>query len=343
MEVGKTQKIQVTVLPYNATEPKVEYISEDHKIATIDTSGEIKAVKEGTAVINIKAGEVTKQITIYVVTATEKIEINKSYIVLKTNEQFKLKCSVLPRNANQKIEYKSNDTSIAKVDGNGLITAVDTGVATIVVSNGYMQSEVTVLVNKDLIEEVEEGIPAVSINNDMDPLTEILKESHDMKVVVGKSKFDKVTKSALKYLYDSKMTLLVDCDDYLIIIDGSDIVNYENEISTSIECTDMEDGMEVVVNNRNKLPGKIGISFEEQNLQNDRYIYLYNASKGKYEILKNAIESGTIKVDIGGKYLLTDRELSFLKVNLSFIIIGSVGFLTVIFSYIFVKKKYWFW
>jgi uncharacterized protein YjdB len=343
MEAGKTQKLQVTVLPYNATEPKVEYISEDHKIATIDTSGEIKAVKEGTVVINIKAGEVTKQISIYVVTATEKIEINKSYIVLKANEQFKLKCSVLPRNANQKIEFKANDTSIAKVDGNGLITAVDTGVATVIVSNGYMQSEVTVLVNKDLIEEVEEDIPAVSINNDMDPLTEILKESHDMKVVVGKSKFDRVTKSALKYLYDSKRTLLIDGNEYLIIIDGNDIVNYRNEISTNIECSATDDGTEVIVNDGDKLPGKIGISFEEQNLQNARYIYLYNESKGKYEILKNAIESGTIKVDIGGKYLLTDRELSFLKVNLSVIIIGSFGFLTVIFSYIFVKKKYWFW
>ena len=343
MEAGKTQKLQVTVLPYNANDSKIEYISEDHKIATVNTSGEIKAIKEGEAVIKIKAGEITKQITIYVVTATEKIEINKTYVVLKTNEQFQLECKVLPREANQKIEYKSIDTSVVQVNSRGLITAVDTGAATVIVTNGYMQSEVTVLVNKELIKEDEAVLPASIGNYEVDSLTEIIKESDNMKTVIDKSEFSKVTKPALKYLFDSEKILIIDGSDYIITINGRDIFNYGNEILTNIEYTEIKDGIEVVVNDKKNLPGEISISFEDQKLQSAKYLYLYNEAKGKYEIINNAIELGTIKIDIGGKYLITEREQTFFKINLWVIIIGGFSLVAIIVVYIFTKKKYWFW
>ena len=46
--------------------------------------------------------------------------------------------------------------------------------------------------------------PAVNPNFETDPLTEIIKNSDDLKVVIDKSEFSEVTKSALKYLYDSE-------------------------------------------------------------------------------------------------------------------------------------------
>jgi|GEM_PF-447128 len=343
MEVGKTQKLQVTVLPYNATDAKVEYISEDHKTLTVDTAGEVKAIKEGEAIIKISAGDITKEITISVVTATEKIEINKTYVVLKTNEQFQLECRVLPKEANGKIEYKSIDTSIAKVDGNGLITAVDTGASTVIVTNGYMQSEVTVLVNKELIKEVEEAVPAANFNLDSDVLTEVIKKSDHIKTVIDKNEFKKVTKLALKYLLDSKKILIVDGSDYIITINGMDIVNFENELLTNIDFIETADGTEVVVNEKGNLPGKISISFEDEKIQRGKYLYLYNEAKRKYEVINNAIEWGTINVDIGGKYLIAEKEISFFKINLLLIIIGVICFIAIIVVYIFTKKKYWFW
>ena len=88
MEVGKSQKLSVTVLPNYAKDSTVEYSSKIIELLTADSSGEIKAIKEGKTVINIKAGDVTKQIAIQVVTATEKIEINKTYVVLKPMNSF---------------------------------------------------------------------------------------------------------------------------------------------------------------------------------------------------------------------------------------------------------------
>jgi uncharacterized protein YjdB len=343
MEVGKTQKLQVTVLPYNATDAKVEYISDGHKILTVDTAGEVKAIKEGKAVIKVSAGDITKEITISVVTATEKIEINKTYVVLKTNEQFQLECRVLPKEANGKIEYKSIDTSIAKVDGNGLITAVDTGASTVIVTNGYMQSEVTVLVNKELIKEVDEAVLAANFNLDSDVLTEVIKKSDHIKTVIDKNEFKKVTKSALKYLLDAKKILIVDGSDYIITINGRDIVNFENELLTNIDYIETADGTEVVVNEKGNLPGKISISFEDETIQRGKHLYLYNEAKKKYEVINNAIELGTINVDIGGKYLIAEKEISFFRINLLLIIIGAICFIAIIVVYIFTKKKYWFW
>ena len=72
-------------------------------------------------------------------------------------------------------------------------------------------------------------------------------------------------------------------------------------------------------------------------------MYLYNEAKGKYEIINNAIELGTIKIDIGGKYLITEREQTFFKINLWVIIIGGFSLVAIIVVYIFTKKKYWFW
>jgi len=344
MEVGKTQRLSVTVLPYYAKDSTVEYSSEDYRIATVNSSGEIKAIKEGSTVINIRAGDVTKQITIHVVTATERIEINKTYVVLKTGEQFQLNCKVLPPEANQKIEFKSNEPSVAKVDANGLITAVDTGVATIIVTNGYRQTEVTVLVNnKEFNKEREEVILSASSEYEIDLLAEMIKNSDKMKVVIKKSEFPKVTKSALKYLYLSDKVLVVDGGEYIIEIKGNGIVNYANELLTDIKYNEISEGIEIIVNDNEKLPGKISISFDNTQIQRAKYLYLYNEAKKKYEVISNAIENGTITIDIGGKYLLTNKKLSLLRVNLFVTIIGGIGFLTMVTIYIISRRRYWFW
>ncbi|AEV67517.1 Ig-like domain-containing protein [Acetivibrio clariflavus] len=343
MEVGKTQRLSVTVLPYYAKDSTVEYSSEDYTIATVNSSGEIKAIKEGSTVINIKAGDVTKQITIHVVTATERIAVNKTYVVLKTGEQFQLNCKVSPPEANQKIEFKSNEPLVAKVDDNGLITAVDTGVATIIVTNGYRQTEVTVLVNKEFIKEGEEVIPLASSEYEVDLLAEMIKNSDKMKVVINKSEFSKVTKSAFKHLYLLEKILIVDGGEYIIEIKGNDIVNYENELFTNIKYNEISKGIEIIINENQKLPGKISISFDNIQIQRAKYLYLYNEAKKKYEVISNAIENGTITIDIGGKYLLTNKKLSLLRVNLFVTIIGGIGFLTMVTIYIISRRRYWFW
>lgn len=63
---GESEELKTTVSPENATDPTVTYKSSDEKVATVDENGKVTAVGEGTATITVKAGNVTKTLTVTV-------------------------------------------------------------------------------------------------------------------------------------------------------------------------------------------------------------------------------------------------------------------------------------
>ena len=65
MAIGETQLLTVTILPLGI-EAEVFYSSSDANIATVNGMGRITAVAEGTSTITVRAGEITKTITIKV-------------------------------------------------------------------------------------------------------------------------------------------------------------------------------------------------------------------------------------------------------------------------------------
>ena len=79
------------------------------------------------------------------------IKIDKETVTLLEGETTNISCTVLPRDAaNKKITYTSSDTSVAKVDEYGKITAIKKGTCTITASIGEITATVTVTVNKKL-------------------------------------------------------------------------------------------------------------------------------------------------------------------------------------------------
>lgn len=70
-----------------------------------------------------------------VVVPVSGITLNKTSLELKVSEKETLIASVLPTNAsNKNVTFESSNSSIASVDGNGLITGVSVGKTTIVVT-----------------------------------------------------------------------------------------------------------------------------------------------------------------------------------------------------------------
>lgn len=211
MEMGKSQKLNVILYPQdvNAEEGTIKYTSDNLKVATVETSGEISAKEEGEAIITIEAGEIQKEIKIRVVVGTKKIEVNKSYVVLKPQEEFQIKCNVLPKGAELKVTYKALDPSVTDVNNQGKIVAKKTGETTILVSNGYIQSVVTVIVNLGgVLTEPEKEIPSSN------PITEnlllkTLMESNENTVALSKEMLPIVQSSILKYLYETGRILKI--------------------------------------------------------------------------------------------------------------------------------------
>ena len=94
LPLKKTKTLTATILPANATEQKITYTSSNSSVATVSSTGVIKAVAPGVTIIKVKAGSVEKKVTIKVkpgkVTSITKKNLSKTKIRLSWKKQSKV-------------------------------------------------------------------------------------------------------------------------------------------------------------------------------------------------------------------------------------------------------------
>lgn len=329
LEVGKTMSISGTVLPSDATESTITYISSDTSIATVSSTGEVKGISAGNVSITLTADGISKTVPLTVKVATTGIVLNSDYLILKQEEAFQLSAKVTPTDAPQAVSYKSADTSVAIVSEGGLVTGKKTGTTTIIVSNGDSSVAVSVIVNQAVNynqqeEDVEEGRGRVVFYAD----------------TVSASERRKIDSQALKYLYETKQILKIVGDGYAIELDGKDIVNYNNELHTDISLKRENGVLSFELNQGSALCGVVTLLLEEPE---GNFLYLYNESKEKYERI-DSDKLDELKLTTAGKYQIRKTKLkSDMQIVLYVVIVGIVILLVGIGVYIAVKRKYWFW
>lgn len=174
-KAGETKKVTATVAltsDKDTTITKklaktVTWKSDNDKVATVDASGNVKAVAPGTAKITAAstAAPTKSDVCTVTVTAEDKkddekpadttvavsgITLNAKTIYLKTGTKFNAKAAVAPAKAtNKKVTWTSNKKNIATVNANGVITAKKkTGKATITAKAGNKSAKITVNVVK---------------------------------------------------------------------------------------------------------------------------------------------------------------------------------------------------
>ena len=149
MGIGETQQLEV----YNGYEDRLSYLptyqwsSSNPSVLTVDQNGLVTAVGIGTATITVTAvgtnvSATTATINVSTIEA-QSVTINEGgywdTFELYEGETKQLTATIQPENTTDKtVTWSSNNTSVATVDQNGLVTAVSTGTATITVttSNG---------------------------------------------------------------------------------------------------------------------------------------------------------------------------------------------------------------
>ena len=148
---GKTKKLNVEILPEEAKDHEVEYISSDSKIASVDSTGNILGITSGKATINVKAKEnnVSNSIEIQVYSKVQDMDLNVENLNLQKGDTFIVSPIFYPSDAtNQNVTFSSENESIVKIDNTGLTTAINEGSAKIIVKSqeGNITKEITVTV-----------------------------------------------------------------------------------------------------------------------------------------------------------------------------------------------------
>lgn len=129
INVGDTYTLTPeVVVPENDTD-KTVFTSGDTDIATIDTDGLITGIAPGDTSITISHGLYSVEFEVTVKQPITSVAINKSEAEINVGETITLSAAFEPANTtdDKSVFWYSKDSSIAKVDSDGIVTAVSPG------------------------------------------------------------------------------------------------------------------------------------------------------------------------------------------------------------------------
>ena len=149
------EMLKVIILPANASNTEITWRSENPEVATVNSSGIVTAVSQGSAYV-VATSISSNRESICIVTVTDKeipptsISVNPDSMTMEAQEVRTLTLNFNPANATSKTEWVTSNSSVATVDSYGRVTAKNKGTATITVrstvnTSKTAQCKVTVL------------------------------------------------------------------------------------------------------------------------------------------------------------------------------------------------------
>lgn len=154
MNVGDEKKLQITYDPVNTSDDKsVTWISTDRSVLSVNADGTVTAKGPGHAKIIALVNGRGCEMEVEVFAPLQWIKLNTATGTLRLERKKELSVIYEPENTTDDttVQWESSDPSIATVDENGVVTAVQTGKATITATVGDKTAsyEVTVVGLKD--------------------------------------------------------------------------------------------------------------------------------------------------------------------------------------------------
>ena len=137
---------QVSVdAPENATHKKVEWISSDAEIATVDTTGKVTAIKEGKCIIYAKTSnnkEAACKVTVKPISVKE-VKFKSSRVKLMVGDIMQAEYTITPSNAKiTDVKWHIEDETLASVSNEGVVTCHNIGTTKLTVTiNGEQSAE----------------------------------------------------------------------------------------------------------------------------------------------------------------------------------------------------------
>jgi len=132
LEKGKTLTLKATVSPSSFPCKDVTWKSSNTKVATVTSSGKVKAIKAGTATITCASLVTSAKATCKVTVVNGTVTLDRSEAIIEKGKTLTLKATVTPTTLeDMSVTWKSSNTAVATVTSKGKITGVKAGTATI--------------------------------------------------------------------------------------------------------------------------------------------------------------------------------------------------------------------
>jgi len=152
LPAGYSMKLTATVLPENATNKNVVYSVDDESILSVDQDGNITGLSLGIATVTVTTEDggftASAEIAVIPVQVTG-VSISPKSVSVALGHTIQLTASITPSNAaNKNLSWSVSDETIISVDGQGTVTGLSGGTATVTVTTedgGFSASaEITV-------------------------------------------------------------------------------------------------------------------------------------------------------------------------------------------------------
>ena len=134
---------------------RVSWSSGDTLVATVDSSGMVTAMGNGTAAITATAGSVSGEAHVTVTQSADSVFVSPMVNTISPGDTLRLAAEAFDSNGHTideaEFDWSSSDASVARVDASGLVTARAAGRATIIAAVGAVRgtSEITVATGAD--------------------------------------------------------------------------------------------------------------------------------------------------------------------------------------------------
>ncbi len=285
MVKGKTEKLVATINPSNPTsDTTLEWTSSNTKVATVDKSGNIKAIGAGTATITVKTSN-GKTATVKVTVTNPNVpitsvKINQKSLNVMIGKTSKLTATINPSNTTQSknLTWTSSNKKIATVDKNGNVKGIKAGTANITVktSNG---KTATIKVT------VKKPTPIKSVKLNKKTLKLELNKTYQLKATINPS--NTTDSKVLTWSTSNKKVAIVDKNGKITAVGGGSAT--------------------ITVKTANKKKATVKVTVSK-----------INAKKATISAIKNQVQTGkalkpSVQVKLNGKVLKnrTDYTVSY--------------------------------
>ena len=245
-EIGQTLQLMVSVSDANdnpIAEPAVSWTSSDEAVVTVDGGGLVTAVGNGMADIVATAGDASDMVGITVMVPAEPVATTvtvepATHTIEAIGETVQLAAVVLDQHENVMADaaviWSSGDETVATVDGDGLVTAVNNGMAEITAQAGDAMGSAAITVA-----QAPAGI-SIEVEAEATTLTEI-GQTLQLMVSVSDANDNPIAEPAVSWTSSDEAVVTVDGGGLVTAVGNgmADIVATAGDASDMVGITVM--------------------------------------------------------------------------------------------------------